>query len=181
MHNQRPVSVSDVGYRSFPVLTNESGPVYTLDATNEIILSAGAVNTPHLLMLSGIGEKAHLSKFKIKTIVNSPMVGKNLQDHVVLTNVWSVNATFTFDDVARNSSIAQAYLSQWITNQTGPFATAPNEEIGWLRLPRNASIFDTVRDPSSGPHSPHYEFIFAVRHSNTFCTDKSGLNCLPSS
>ncbi|KAN0141960.1 hypothetical protein V8E53_000422 [Lactarius tabidus] len=138
-----------------------TGPVHTLNVTNEVILSAGAVNTPQLLMLSGIGEKVHLRKFKIKTIVNSPMVGKNLQDHVVLPNVWSVNATFTFDDVARNSSIAQAYLSQWIANQTGPFATTPNEEIGWLRLPRSASIFDTVRDPSSGPHSPHYEFIFA--------------------
>jgi choline dehydrogenase-like flavoprotein len=146
----------------FPELTIESGPVHTLNVTNEVILSAGAVNTPQLLMLSGIGEKVHLRKFKIKTIVNSPMVGKNLQDHVVLPNVWSVNATFTFDDVARNSSIAQAYLSQWIANQTGPFATTPNEEIGWLRLPRSASIFDTVRDPSSGPHSPHYEFIFAV-------------------
>lgn len=138
-----------------------AGPVYTLDAVNEVILSAGAVNTPQLLMLSGIGDKTQLSKFKINTIVNSPMVGKNLQDHVVLTNVWSVNATFTYDDVARNASIAQAYLAQWMANQTGPFATAPNEEIGWLRLPRHASIFDSVRDPSSGPHSPHYEFIFA--------------------
>ena len=175
------MSVSDVGHRSFPELIIESGPLYSLNATNEIILSAGAVNTPHLLMLSGIGEKAHLSKFNIQTIVNSPTVGKNLQDHVVLTNVWSVNATFTFDDIARNASIAQAYLSQWMTNQTGPFATAPNEEIGWLRLPQTASIFDTVCDPSSGPHAPHYEFIFGVRHSDTLFTDKCGLKYLPSS
>ena len=130
-------------------------------------MSAGAVNTPQLLMLSGIGDKTQLSKFKIKTIINSPNVGKNMQDHVVLPNVWSVNAAFTYDDVARNASIAQAYLAQWIAKKTGPFATAPNEEIGWFRLPRNASIFDTVRDPSSGSYSPHYEFIFAVRHSST--------------
>ncbi len=121
-------------------------------------------------MLSGIGDKTQLSKFKFKTIVNSPMVGKNLQDHVVLTNVWSVNATFTYDDVARNASIAQAYLAQWTANKTGPFATAPNEEIGWFRLPPSDTIFDTVRDPSSGPHSPHYEFIFAVRPLIPSCT-----------
>ncbi|KAH9170729.1 alcohol oxidase [Lactarius sanguifluus] len=138
-----------------------AGPVYTLNATNEVILSAGAVNTPQLLMLSGIGDNAQLSKFSIKTIVNSPMVGQNLQDHVVLPNVWSVNATFTYDDVFRNASIAQAYLAQWTANKTGPFATTPNEEIGWFRLPASDTIFRTVLDPSSGPRSPHYEFIFA--------------------
>lgn len=112
-----------------------AGPVYTLNATNEVILSAGAVNTPQLLMLSesGIGDNAQLSKFNIKTIVNSPMVGQNLQDYVLLPNVWSVNATFTYDDVIRNASIAQAYLAQWTANKIGPFATTLNEEIGWFR------------------------------------------------
>jgi choline dehydrogenase-like flavoprotein len=117
-----------------------TGPVYTLNATNEVILSVSAVDTPQLLMLSSVREKAHLRKFKLKAIVNSPMVGKNLQDHVVLPNVWSVNATFTFVDVARNYSIAQAYLSQWIAKRTGPFATALNEEIGWLRLPQSVYL-----------------------------------------
>ncbi|KAH9003686.1 GMC oxidoreductase-domain-containing protein [Lactarius hatsudake] len=87
--------------------------------------------------------------------------GQNLQDNVLLPNVWSVNATFTYDDVGRNASIAQAYLAQWTANKTGPFATSPNEEIGWFRLPPSDTIFRTVPDPSSGPRSPHYEFLFA--------------------
>ncbi|KAH9056445.1 alcohol oxidase [Lactarius vividus] len=148
-------------FRGVQFAQSAACPVYTLNATNEVILSPGAVNTPQLLMLSGIGDDGQLSKFNIKTIVNSPMVGKNLQDHVVLTNVWSVNATFTYDDIIRNTSIAQAYLTQWIVNKTGPFATAPNEEIGWFRLPPSDTIFRIVLDRSSGPRSPHYQFIFA--------------------
>ncbi|KAH9031887.1 aryl-alcohol-oxidase from pleurotus Eryingii [Lactarius pseudohatsudake] len=117
------------------LVQSAAGLVYTLNATNEVILSAGAVNIPQLLMLSdsGIGDNAQLSKFNI---VNSPMVWQNLQDHVLLPNVWSVNATFTYDDVIRNASIARAYLA-------------------------HDTIFRTVLDPSSGPCSPHHEFIFA--------------------
>ncbi|KAI0299053.1 aryl-alcohol-oxidase from pleurotus Eryingii [Multifurca ochricompacta] len=133
---------------------SEASRVYTLKAAKEVILSAGAVNTPQLLMISGIGDPTQLGKFGIKTIVNLP-------DHVVLPNVWSVNANFTYDDLTRNVSVFETFLAQWTANKTGPFATAPNEQIGWLRLPQNASIFTRVPDPSSGPRSPHYEFIFA--------------------
>ncbi|KAH9044875.1 aryl-alcohol-oxidase from pleurotus Eryingii [Lactarius hengduanensis] len=114
-----------------------AGPVYTLNATNEVILSAGAVNTPQLLMLSGIGDNAQLSKFNIKTIVNSPMVGQNLQDHVLLqcTTPQRLVCECPRDDVIRNASIAQAYLAQWTANKTGPFATTLNEEIGWFSPP----------------------------------------------
>ncbi|KAI0270601.1 aryl-alcohol-oxidase from pleurotus Eryingii [Gloeopeniophorella convolvens] len=140
---------------------NANSQLYALNATKEVIVSAGAVNTPQLLMLSGIGDFNELSGLGIKTIVNSPRVGKNLQDHVVLPNVWSVNATFTYDDITRDPAILEADIAEWVANKTGPFATSPNEEIGWLRLPRSSSIFRTVPDPSSGPHSPHYEFLFA--------------------
>jgi len=49
---------------------------------NEIILSGGAINTPQILQLSGIGDSAHLSKFGIETVHHLPGVGENLQDHL---------------------------------------------------------------------------------------------------
>ncbi|XP_013149238.1 PREDICTED: glucose dehydrogenase [FAD, quinone]-like [Papilio polytes] len=58
-----------------------SNKIITVKANKEVILSAGAVNSPQLLMLSGIGPKDHLDKIGIETLVDSPKVGKNMQDH----------------------------------------------------------------------------------------------------
>jgi choline dehydrogenase len=54
----------------------------SVTARREVILSAGAIDTPKLLMLSGIGPGAQLAEFGIETIVDSPGVGANLDDHV---------------------------------------------------------------------------------------------------
>ncbi|KAI0270489.1 aryl-alcohol-oxidase from pleurotus Eryingii [Gloeopeniophorella convolvens] len=148
-------------FRGVQFAQSASSPLFVRNATKEVILAAGAVNTPQLLMLSGIGDGTQLSKFGIETIVNLPDVGTNMQDHVVLPNVFSVNANFTNDDIGRNATILNNDLAQWEASHTGPFATSVTAEIGWLRLPTDASIFKTVKDPSSGPNAPHYEFIFA--------------------
>jgi choline dehydrogenase len=55
----------------------------TINAGLEVILCSGAINTPKLLMLSGIGEETQLKQFGIKTVVNSKEVGKNFQDHLL--------------------------------------------------------------------------------------------------
>lgn len=54
-------------------------------ARREVIVSAGAINSPQLLMLSGIGDAAHLHEHGIKTQVDLPGVGQNLQDHLAIT------------------------------------------------------------------------------------------------
>jgi choline dehydrogenase-like flavoprotein len=55
-------------------------------ATKEVILSGGAINSPQILLLSGIGDKVQLDKFNIPVVRDLPDVGKNLQDHSVLFN-----------------------------------------------------------------------------------------------
>lgn len=73
------------GKRAVGVEVQESsGDIKTVKAGREIILSAGAVNSPHLLMLSGIGPKDHLEEMGIKTLLDSPNVGANLQDHIIV-------------------------------------------------------------------------------------------------
>lgn len=59
--------------------------ITTVTATKEVILCAGAIDTPRILMLSGIGEARELSKLGIKTKVDLPGVGKNLQDHPLIS------------------------------------------------------------------------------------------------
>jgi choline dehydrogenase len=59
----------------------------TVEARREIVLSAGAIHTPKLLMLSGVGDATTLKKFGIKSIADLRGVGQNLQDHVLLSGV----------------------------------------------------------------------------------------------
>jgi choline dehydrogenase-like flavoprotein len=59
-----------------------AGKPIELKANKEVLLSAGAINSPQLLMLSGIGPKAHLTQHDITTVVDLPGVGQNLQDHL---------------------------------------------------------------------------------------------------
>ncbi|KAI0799851.1 aryl-alcohol oxidase-like protein [Irpex lacteus] len=134
----------------------------TLHASKELILSAGSVKTPHLLMLSGIGDSAELSKLNIKTIVDLPDIGKNLQDHPFLTNPFTVNSTNTLD-ILNNATISAQQLSIWQQqNHTGLLALPAGSQIGWLRLPENSSVFEESgvgADPSAGPTSAHWETI----------------------
>jgi choline dehydrogenase len=58
-------------------------------ASNEVVLSAGAVQTPKILMLSGIGDKSELARFDIKAVAHLPGVGRNLQDHPIIgAGLW---------------------------------------------------------------------------------------------
>ncbi|MDR2279991.1 MAG: GMC family oxidoreductase N-terminal domain-containing protein, partial [Gordonia sp. (in: high G+C Gram-positive bacteria)] len=63
------------------VVDNQFGRAKTITAERELILSTGAIDTPKLLMLSGIGPAAHLAEHGVDVLVDSPGVGLNLQDH----------------------------------------------------------------------------------------------------
>lgn len=131
-----------------------AGPRQNVTARREIILAAGAVNTPQVLMLSGIGDTSELIQFGIKPRVHSPDVGKHLQDHPIMSNYWLVNSTNTFDDVIREPSILNANLAQWMTNHTGLFANGPANAVGFLRIPNNSTIFENFTDPAPGECFP---------------------------
>jgi len=60
------------------------GKVRAIKTSSEVVLSAGAIQTPKLLMLSGIGDRAELTRFGISTVSHLPGVGQNLQDHPII-------------------------------------------------------------------------------------------------
>lgn len=68
--------------RAYGVLFTKDKKKHTVFASKEVILSAGAVQSPQILMLSGVGPRKELMKHKIRVIQDSPGVGENLQDHI---------------------------------------------------------------------------------------------------
>ncbi|MBL4928777.1 GMC family oxidoreductase [Fuscibacter oryzae] len=69
----------------------------TLLARKEVILSAGAIATPKLMMLSGLGPAAHLAQHGITAIADLPGVGQNLQDHIEISLVYQLNGPHSYD------------------------------------------------------------------------------------
>ncbi len=77
------------GARVKGVTFMRNGKLQTVTAARRVVLSAGAINTPKILMLSGIGDEAQLKQHGIKTVAHVPGVGRNFQDHVLVAGcVW---------------------------------------------------------------------------------------------
>lgn len=110
---------------------------YQINATKEIILSAGTITSPQLLMLSGIGPKKHLEKFNIN-LVKDLKVGHNLQDHVGLSGlVFLVNKPITIVETNVQNPID---LFNYMINGIGPF-TSPGgaEGLAFLKFENSTS------------------------------------------
>ncbi|KAF4588712.1 hypothetical protein EYR40_010266 [Pleurotus pulmonarius] len=146
-------------FRGVEFARSSSAPRFNLTASKEIVLSAGAVGTPQILMLSGIGEPSELSSVGIHPIVNLPEVGKNLQDHPIVPLQWSVNSNNTMDPILRGEQPAfDDAMNQYTTQGSGRIAAnGVSNHMAFFRLPENSSVLATHGDPTPGPRSPHFE------------------------
>lgn len=109
------------------------GKSYSIMARKEVILSAGAVNSPQLLMLSGIGPDKHLKELGIKTIADLP-VGDNLMDHVALggmTFLTIPNTTLMSDRISKDPQIMYDFFNHHDGVVTIPGGT---EALGFIDL-----------------------------------------------
>ena len=90
------------------------GNTVTLSATKEVIISAGAFQSPQLLMVSGIGPSEQLEAHGIDVIANRPGVGQNMWDHPFLAPTYRVQVT-TFTKFANNRDLLPGYeIGDWI-------------------------------------------------------------------
>jgi choline dehydrogenase len=90
----------------------------------EIILCGGAVNSPQLLMLSGIGPAAHLKQFGVEVVADSPDVGGNLQDHLDVIVQWHCSQPVTLNNNSKFINKMKA-LGKWVFTRTGNGAHMP--------------------------------------------------------
>ncbi|KXN90345.1 Oxygen-dependent choline dehydrogenase [Leucoagaricus sp. SymC.cos] len=135
------------------------GELSQVTARSEIILSAGAIGTPQILMNSGIGDSAELQQVGIKPLVNLPSVGKNLTDHPIGVVQYAANSTDTYDSL-NNETFFEEQKQVWEQTHKGIMAGTIANMIGFVRLPDDSPIFQNTTDPASGKGAAHFEFVF---------------------
>ena len=136
------------GTRATGVEVEVDGVVHQATARREVVLAGGAVNTPQLLMLSGIGPAEHLREHGIDVLVDSPGVGGNLQDHLVCGLVPQV----TGDTLFTAESIGQ--LGRYLLARRGMLTSNVGEAYGFVRT--------EVAETHDGPGElPDIEILFA--------------------
>ncbi|KAK0481457.1 aryl-alcohol oxidase [Armillaria novae-zelandiae] len=145
----------------FSASSEGSMQFFNVTAAKEIILSAGAIGTPHILLNSGIGDARELLEVGIQAIVDLPDVGKNLSDQPSAGGRWYVNDTNTWDNIVRNLTYRNELVRQWNETRTGPLVDTPPTHILWSRLPDDSPIFERFDDPAAGPNTPHLEIGFS--------------------
>ena len=109
------------------VVFNRNGKKYIAHSNQEVILSSGAIGTPQLLMLSGIGPAAHLKEHNIGIVQDVPGVGQNLQDHLQLRTVFKVKNAKTLNKSA-STLFGKAMIGlEYIAKRSGPMSMAPSQ------------------------------------------------------
>lgn len=104
----------------------------TVYARREVVLSGGAINSPQILMMSGIGDGDHLKEHDIDVIQDLKGVGQNLQDHLEVYVQMSCTQPITL--YAATNPIRQAMIGlQWLVKKTGLGATNHFEAGGFIR------------------------------------------------
>ncbi|MCT4557626.1 MAG: GMC family oxidoreductase N-terminal domain-containing protein [Pelagimonas sp.] len=96
-------------------------------ARQEVVLSAGAVNSPQILQLSGVGPAELLKDHGIDVVMDAPHVGGNLQDHLQIRSVFKVSGTRTLNTLA-NSFLGKARIGlEYLFTRSGPMSMSPSQ------------------------------------------------------
>ena len=110
--NTDVVKLNFKGTRCVGVKLIADGAVKEVAASKEVILAAGSIHSPKLLMLSGVGEASALRKLGIEVVANLPGVGENLQDHVLVSGVvFKYKGKMPDRPADSNAVEAEAFLS----------------------------------------------------------------------
>ena len=121
------------GQRAVGVIyRDKSGREQTVSARGEIILSSGAIGSPQILMLSGIGDAGHLGEHGIEIRADLPGVGRNLQDHLQARLVYKCNEP-TLNDEVRSLFDKMRIGIKYLLFRSGPMTMAASLATGFLK------------------------------------------------
>jgi len=145
--------------RAVGVRARVNGEVTDIMARCEVILSAGAIGSPQILMLSGVGGGEDLAKHGIAVKKELPGVGKNLQDHLQARPVFKTNLSTI--NIEINNVFKQAMIAlRYAANRSGPMAMAVSLGTAFLKTEKHLATPDiqfhiqpfSADKPSDGPH-----------------------------
>ena len=129
------------GGRAFGVEFAKGGALRRARAEREVILAGGVINSPQILMLSGIGEADHLKDMGIETVVDLPGVGRNLQDHLSAIVEYRRRESGPFRPRMRYDRLAFDLARAYVAG-TGPATDLPMGLMAFLKSPVHAGIPD---------------------------------------
>ena len=118
---------SDTGPVCRGVQFTGAGKAYIASARRETLLAAGAIGSPHILQLSGIGEGGHLQRHGVQPLVELPGVGENLQDHLQLRMVYKVQGVKTLNTSAASWFGKMKIGIEYAFLRSGPMSMAPSQ------------------------------------------------------
>lgn len=120
------------GARAAGVRYLQGGQLHEARARREVILSAGAINSPQLLLLSGVGPGAHLQAQGIAVVADRPAVGQHLQDHLCIDHLYRSRVPTLNNELGPWHSKLWAGL-QYVLARRGPLALSVNQGGGFVR------------------------------------------------
>ena len=115
------------GRRAVGVEVDERGAVKRIRARREVIVSGGAINSPMLLMNSGVGPAAELKAVGVEPRHDVPGVGKNLQDHVQARFTFLTQQTGTLNEILTSPRQQARMAFEWLTSSSGQLAVGATE------------------------------------------------------
>ncbi|KAI4762587.1 alcohol oxidase [Aureobasidium sp. EXF-3400] len=161
IHTMAKRIIFDSNKTATGVVVETAGTPYTLNATREVILSAGALQSPQLLMTSGIGPKSTLQQYNISMIADRPGVGSNMWDHVLFPVMYEVNLETQQGLV--NTTFANEAAMEYNKNATGVLTNSGGDYLGWEKLPEQnfAQLSNTTQQALSAFPAdwPNLEFL----------------------
>lgn len=115
------------GKRAIGVRFRQNGEPRLARCKGEIILAAGAIGSPQLLLLSGIGPAEQVNQFGILPVLDKPGVGENLQDHLQLRLIYRVSGVTTLNETYRSLWRRAAMGLNYLCRRRGPLTMAPSQ------------------------------------------------------
>jgi len=149
--------------RAVGVAVKRGGKVETITARREVIIAASSINSPKLLMLSGIGPAAHLAEHGIEVVADRPGVGQNLQDHLELYMQMAASQPITL--FKHWNLFSKAMIgAQWLFTKTGLGASNQFESAAFIRSKAGVEY----------PDIQHHFIPIAVRYDGKVAAEGHG-------